>query len=219
MNMLALVYTRILSVLKSSAMPSRKFNSGPPHHHSRDRPGRPRMTPFTCFVRLHTAWACRDDEQVNRLQRIWDSFSDEERQPYETLASQSVPSGSSHAVTREASPENANRLHIAQEGAPDLYSREQNDPWGSIPTLVGDDSSADQISSQESITTLVDPDETSHIRTFGSFDEDNDTVSVPDDSQIASSSADNSRGTDFIWVHDPEALARLPGDKAGRSCL
>ncbi|KAL5527833.1 hypothetical protein ACEPAG_6634 [Sanghuangporus baumii] len=152
-------------------MSSRKFNSDSPHHPSRDRPGRPRMTPFTCFVRLHTARACRDDEQVNRLQRIWDSFSDEQRQPYETLASQNVPSGSSHAVTREASPENANGRNIAQEGAPDTCSREQNDPWESTPTLVGDDSSADRISSQESIATLVDPDETSHIRTFGSFDE------------------------------------------------
>ncbi|KAL5507810.1 hypothetical protein ACEPAH_5428 [Sanghuangporus vaninii] len=195
-------------------MSSGRFNSGSPHHPSRNR-GCPQMSPFTCFVRLHTAWACRDDEQVNRLQRIWDSFSDEERQPYETLASQNVPSGSSHAVTREASPENANELDISQEGPPDTRSREQNDPWGSTPTLVGDDPSTDQVSSQESIATLVDPDEISHIRTFGSFDEDNDTVSVPDESQIAGPSAANSRSTDFIWVHDPEARQGCQATRRG----
>ena len=137
-------------------MSSRTPDSGRPPNSTRNHRRRSRMTPFVCFVRLRTARACRDDEQVDRLRRIWDNFSDEEREPYETLASLDIPSGSSHAVTRESSPENAYRRDTAQEGAPDTRSWRQNDTWGSTPTLVGDGSSSDQANSQESITTLVD---------------------------------------------------------------
>ena len=64
------------------------------------------------------------------------------------------------------------------------------------------------------------PDETTHVREFGSFDEEeDDTVTAPDDNQTAGPPANDSRGTASIWLYDPEASARMPGEKAGRTCL